>query len=118
MSENEEKIVNEVAEGNLDNDDTLPADPIERAEHAAVLSEAIEDILETSDEITLSVSDALLCAEALRVLHVYLHHAAPLHCFMAHLVDAVPLAFEFIPPQADAAQYSSATTINETLPPT
>ncbi|RTL63878.1 MAG: hypothetical protein EKK42_27015 [Pseudonocardiaceae bacterium] len=84
MSKNEEKIMNETA-------DTLPADPIERAAHAAELSEAIEDTFETSDEITLSVTDAKLCVEALRVLHVYLHHAAPLHCFMAHLSEAVPM---------------------------
>lgn len=100
MTDNEEKNVNEIADGNLDNENTLPADPIERAEYAAELSETIEETFERSDEITLSVTDARLCAEALRVLHVYLHHAAPLHCFMAHLGGAVPM--QWSQPEADA----------------
>lgn len=94
MSENEAKIENEAA-------DTLPTDPIERGEYAGALSIAIEDTFETSDEITLSVTDAKLCAEALRVLHVYLHHAAALRCFMHHVAEAVPM--QWTQPEADAA---------------
>ncbi len=94
MSENEEKIMKEA-------DATLSTDPIERAEYAAELSEAIEETFENSGEITLSVTDARLCAEALRVLHVYLHHAAALRCFMHHVAEAVPM--QWTPPQAEAA---------------
>ena len=101
MSKNEEKIVNEIAKGNLDNENTLPTDPIERAEYAAALSDIIEGTFQTKDEITLSVTDATLCSEALRVLHVYLHHAAALRCFMHHVAEAVPM--QWTPPQASAA---------------
>ncbi len=101
MSANEEKTVNEVAEDNLDNYHALTADLFRRGRCADNLATCIEDTFETSDEITLSVTDARMCVEALRVLCIYLQHAVLLHNFTEFLDAVVPV--QWTPPQADAA---------------